>query len=262
MARMSVDDSALRDPRIRRIARMLTERFGTDVRNWPDFERRYALGTMMDVWALPYDRVTPIVPHEDVDEVALIDHFSEAMVVAGLGENQEDGLWIKGAKKRIGYLEKKEDNGQAGGIASGESRRNGKPPLPSTPRLALPSGDDTKPSKAKKEPKAKVEGYHETVDYFQRRYIDQYKAKPTWNGKTGRLLISLLKVHGWDEVQRRIDVLFSAPPSFLSASPPDIATLSQHFDKLVAPAGVAKPRGTGRFEPAENLDYSKPPWEP
>lgn len=233
---MSIDDSALRDPRVKRLARMLHEKFGNDVAAWPDFALRYALGTLLIVWALPYDRVNPVVPQEDIDEAAFIDHFAEAMVMAGLGDNVADGMWVKGAKKRIKYLEQN------------EARNGGSSPAAETP------------DKPKKEPK--VERYKETVAHFHQRYVARFERKPTWNGKAGRLLVPLIRTHGADEVIRRIDVLFDSPPSFLLGSPPDVGTLAQHFDKLVAPAGRVAPRGSGRFEPADGIDYEKAPWEP
>lgn len=258
MARMSIDDSALRDPRIRRMARMLHEKFGNDVRAWPDFAERYALATLTHVWALPYDRVHPVVPQDDVDETAKIDNFADAMVVVGLGTNEVDGLRIKGAKKRIGYLERAEETGRTGGQRSGDVRReNAK--LPAKEPLALPPGDDDKPTKAKKPKKEKTEGYHAVVEHFHNRYMLVFGKKPTWNGKTGRLLTALIKAHDAAEVSRRIDVLFDAPPSFLASSAPDIGTLSQHFDKLVGARPNAN--GHGRHEPRDNADRTKAPWE-
>jgi hypothetical protein len=266
VARMAVDDSALRDPRIRRLARMLEERFGTDVRDWPDFAERYALGTLNHVWALPYDRVSPVVPHEDINETAKIDDFADAMVVAGLGENRVEGVLIKGAKKRIGYLERSEEHGRNGGLKSGESRRDVPSLLPSPrPQLALPPGEKpTKEKKPRKEKPPAASGHKETVDHFHRRFTERFGKGPTWNGKTGNIVSRLIKLHGGEEVRRRIDVLFDAPPAFLASSPPDVGTLSQHFDKLVIPAGRAtapRPPGSGRFEPRDGMDYEKPPWE-
>jgi hypothetical protein len=42
------------------------------------------------------------------------------------------------------------------------------------------------------------------------------------------------------EVIRRIGILFAAPPKFLAGSPPDFATLEEHWEKLAAPSGSAK----------------------
>lgn len=61
----------------------------------------------------------------------------------------------------------------------------------------------------------------------------------------------LLKTHSAEEIIRRIGILFDSPPPFLAGSPPDIATLEQHFDKLVAPASAPISTRSYRQSPLE-----------
>lgn len=42
------------------------------------------------------------------------------------------------------------------------------------------------------------------------------------------------------EVVRRIEILFRSPPKFLAESPPDFATLEEHWEKLAAPSGTKR----------------------
>lgn len=89
-----------------------------------------------------------------------------------------------------------------------------------------------------------VSGYQETIDLFDRLYRDLTGGqKPTWGPIPGRHVKRLLKAHGADVVQARIRVLFESPPSFLSGTTPDIATLVQHFDKLAPSNRGSAPNG-------------------
>jgi hypothetical protein len=80
-----------------------------------------------------------------------------------------------------------------------------------------------------------VAGYHETIAAFDTAYRQAYSQKPTWGGPEFANVKRLLAQHGADEVQRRIGILFSAPPAFLKP-PHDFKTLVNHFDKLAAPS--------------------------
>jgi hypothetical protein len=59
-------------------------------------------------------------------------------------------------------------------------------------------------------------------------------ARPTWGGKPGKLVSTLLKAHGLAECLRRSANMFRAPPPF-PPPPHDMATLAQHFDKFAKP---------------------------
>lgn len=79
------------------------------------------------------------------------------------------------------------------------------------------------------------------TDAFQAEYERSYGRKPTWNAKVGRQVKSLLSAHGVDRVLEAIDVLFNAPPSWLSG-PYDFGTLVSQFDKLVPPGQSGQPQ--------------------
>lgn len=122
--RINVDESALSEPRIRRIARRL---------RISHFE---VLGRILHVWMLCYQRRTAIVDSVDVDIAAGdIDGFADAMLAEGLadhppgaeehppGDREHPGvgmIYIRGVTERIGFLEKQAEKGRK----SGESRRN------------------------------------------------------------------------------------------------------------------------------------------
>lgn len=107
---------------------------------------------------------------------------------------------------------------------------------PEKPWWGNPDHPPAQRQKARREPS----GDHQTaIAAFDAYYRDANNgARPTWNGKTAKLMASLLKAHGLEEVVRRIRVLRDAPPKF-PPSPWDMGTFSQHFDKLV----VGKPQG-------------------
>lgn len=273
MARMSIDDMVLRDPRVIRLARTLTSELGP-VERWPDFARRYALGVLLDTWAIAYDRKNHVVPADDLDMAALIDGFHATLVAVGLASNHDEGIHIAGARKRIGYLTDSEDNGREGGKKSGRVRREnatrrtndegvheGVPnplptlsplsPLSPQPRATSPSRSsaqsrDTESGSRKRAPNS-VPGFRELIDHFDRRYKAAYNGPPTWGPKTGAQVKRILKHHALDEAIRRCDILFDAPPSWLT-EPYDFATYVQHFDKLVAPSRGPRTRQQAQMD--------------
>lgn len=111
MARMSIDDKLTRDPR----AIMLGRIYG--------WRRQEAIGRLIDVFALTYDRVSDVLPLQEIDIAAEQEGFAESMVLVGLAERATTGLRIKGAAERIGYLLDSKESGRIGGVRSGESRR-------------------------------------------------------------------------------------------------------------------------------------------
>jgi hypothetical protein len=116
------------------------------------------------------------------------------------------------------------------------------PDLPLPLALALsPAPDQGLAPRARKPrkraPAPEPIGMRVVTDAFQESYLARAGRKPSW--EDGRLLgrlARLVAAHGPDEVCRSIDVLFTAPPTFLAGSMPDLATLVQHFDKLATPA--------------------------
>lgn len=112
MARMSIDDKFLRDPRVRRLGAHL---------GW---SRRETMGCLLDVFAITYDRETHLLLPADIDEAAGKQCFADALVCFDLGERVGDLVRVKGAYERIAYLDKRREAGRLGGINSGKSRRN------------------------------------------------------------------------------------------------------------------------------------------
>lgn len=110
MARMSIDDSFLRDPKVLRLAKRV---------GW---SRRETMGALLDVWAVAYDRATAVLPAEDIDIAAQHDNFACDMVVVGLATQTENGMRITGAEARVNYLTVKAEAGRKGGFISGISR--------------------------------------------------------------------------------------------------------------------------------------------
>lgn len=111
MARMSIDDSVLRDPRVSVLARLC---------GW---SRRETLGALLDVWAICYDKVTDVLPAEHIEVTTGHADFAAHMITASLASECENGVSVKGVKQRIGYLQTKTSAGRRGGLKSGESRR-------------------------------------------------------------------------------------------------------------------------------------------
>ncbi len=112
MARMSVDDSFCRDPRVKVLAGLC---------GW---SRRETMGALLDVWAICYDRVTPILGIMIVDSAAELSGFAAHMVTSELAKPvRRDRVRCSGVEARIKYLEAKVVAGRQGGVKSGESRR-------------------------------------------------------------------------------------------------------------------------------------------
>ncbi len=147
MARMSIDDKVLRDPRVLRLAATLRKELGGDVARWPAFARRYALGALLEVWAVSYDRTEDVLEPQDIDttfdppneagdELLPGFLFSDMLVRVGLAELTPDGARIRGAAHRIRYAKDAtstalSEAGRKGGIASGMARSARSLPKPS-----------------------------------------------------------------------------------------------------------------------------------
>jgi hypothetical protein len=113
MARMSIDDSVTRDPRVLRGARAL------------GLSRREMIGTLIDVWAIAYDRATPFLPREDIDTAAELDGFAAVLERVGLARAEPEGVRLAGVEERIDYLKKQAERGSKGGQVSAENRKRG-----------------------------------------------------------------------------------------------------------------------------------------
>lgn len=76
----------------------------------------------------------------------------------------------------------------------------------------------------------------QAIDLWHRRFERAYGRKPTWDGRTVKMLDALVRKHQLGDVAERIGVLFDQGGRGHLAwltGPYDIATLSRHFDKLV-----------------------------
>lgn len=111
MARMSIDDMILRDPRVQRIAKIC------------GLTRFDAIGRLLAVFALTYDRVSDVIDPADIDIAAEIEGFSAHMIAVDLGVTVRGGVRVKGAKQRIKYLNDLASKASEAGRKSGESRR-------------------------------------------------------------------------------------------------------------------------------------------
>lgn len=101
---MSVDDCALRDPRILRLARAC---------GW---SRRETVGALLDVWSICYDRGTYWLPRDDVDTAAERDGFAALLEQVGLAREEPEGLRIAGTTGRVEYTRRQEERGRKGGL--------------------------------------------------------------------------------------------------------------------------------------------------
>lgn len=111
MARMSIDDKLLRDPRAIRLGRA----FG--------WRRQEAVGRLMDVFSLAYDRERDVIAAADIDIAAEQEGFADCMIEVDLAEEVRGGVRIKGAAERIAYLQGRHEAGRLGGLKSAETRR-------------------------------------------------------------------------------------------------------------------------------------------
>jgi hypothetical protein len=226
MARMSIDDMATRDPRILVLAKLA------------GMNRFEAVGRLLEVWSVCYDRVSPYLSEVMIDASAAIEGFAKHMLEAELATRESDGrLRVHGVKQRIKYLEAKSEAGRRGGIKSGESRRNRHEAKPKQSfkqsEAALNPSAIPIPPASVPEQERPASPTRVVTDAFQTKYLAAYGAKPTWPPKTTKHVQDLLRSHSADEIAKRIRILFETPPPWLKP-PFDFGTLVQHFDKLVA----------------------------
>lgn len=269
MARMSIDDQALRDPRMIRLARAL---------GW---SRRETLGCLLDVWALCYDRAWHVIPSDDIDTAAERPGFHVEMIAVGLAESADDGIRVAGAAKRVAYLQKLHADAHSAGEESGRVRResvgrrtnderNANRPgnlIPTVPDSAsasvassvpasVPDHDPVDPPKrgrgGPRPPKAEApaDGWQDVVDAFTTAYRAANGRKPSWSTPGARRalrpLSAIVREHGAVEVMRRIDLVHATPPKF-PPGPWTIDMFVQHFDRLV----IVEPSARGPVNHAQ-----------
>ncbi len=116
MARMSIDDMFLRDPRVAQLASLC---------GWSVRETR---GCLLDVWAICYDQMTPMLSVGLVNITAgntasgLAD-FAKHLLESELATvHRSTKLVICGVEDRIKYLIAKKESGRQGGLNSARTR--------------------------------------------------------------------------------------------------------------------------------------------
>lgn len=280
MARMSIDDQVLRDPRVIRLSKLMS------------WSRRETLGCLLDVWALCYDRAWHVLPIDDVDTAAQSEGFHTHLITVGLGrmapldvdadadadidlavgdgvgDGVTYGIHIAGAAKRVAYLQTHDDKSAKGGKRSGEVRRQSVSvftndeakskraanPLPTLIASASvdpgvdPSVGDTRGKRANVR-------WQEVIEAFTESYATANGAPPSWTTNAARRALkplrAIVREHGADEVIRRIRLVHATPPNW-PPGPWDVTMFVQHFDRLVT--REASPRNTRSNPAQEQLD--------
>lgn len=109
--RVNVDEKALSEPRIKRMAKRLSAAKGREINH---FE---VLGRLVHVWMLSYQRRSSVVDALDVDIVADMDGFAEAMMADEMAHRDDGGVYICGVSERIQFLGEQAERGKAGAKA-------------------------------------------------------------------------------------------------------------------------------------------------
>lgn len=232
MARMSIDDRFLRDPRVLRMAVAI---------GWNKYEAR---GRLLEVFAIVYDRVNadrePLLTAADIDTAAEWPGLAERLVEFDLAVRTPRGfVRVRGSKEHTNYLDTRKSSGRSGGLKSGETRRQkalekskvtfdenegrsnpsssdlpspsalpsaqeerGSPPLALVPPPATEKPSRKQPAKAHPE-------QQRVIDAFHQRFKAAYATKPTWDGKTVGQVGALLKKHPADTLIARMDFMFA-----------------------------------------------------
>lgn len=103
MARVNVESKALADHRIR----LLAKRLGVDYQG--------ALGRLVFVWHACVEIGAHVLRPEDIDAAADTDGMAAAMVQAGLGREEANGVYVAGTQGRIEWLAQFTETRRAGG---------------------------------------------------------------------------------------------------------------------------------------------------
>lgn len=117
--RVNVDEQAINEPRIRRMARRLAQMHGRPMNH------HEVLGRLVSVWMLCYSRRSPVLCIEDIDIAADIEGFATIMVSEEMADATEGELsvYVRGVANRIAFLEKQSERGRRGGDAPKNPRK-------------------------------------------------------------------------------------------------------------------------------------------
>ncbi|HUS27571.1 MAG TPA: hypothetical protein VMZ53_03660 [Kofleriaceae bacterium] len=113
--RVNVDEQAINEPRIKRMARRLSKRHDRGIHHTE------VLGRLIGVWMLCYSRRSPVLRADDVDIAADLDGFAEAMITDEMADttHAEDMIHVRGVSDRIAFLERQTERGRKGGRVAG-----------------------------------------------------------------------------------------------------------------------------------------------
>lgn len=94
-----------------------------------------------------------------------------------------------------------------------------------------------RPPKSDDAPEVASADVQACIAAFDRFYREANSdARPTWGGRQYVQMRQLVEKHGRAEVEKRIAIMFTAPPRW-PAPPYDLQTLALHFDKFATPSG-------------------------
>lgn len=248
-AAVRIEGTAWQDPRFALLGALL---------GVPDeFAVEVAVGRMAKLWAWCTEKNQLVISERIVCTILRSNSGADALVDAELGRREEGGIYVSGTRGRVEWLSKLRTNGKKGGRPKGKkdkTKRLPKPepdanqtrtrtepepnPLTLTPTLTLSYSPSENNLSAKRKrsptPQKAPEGYREFVAHFDQRYRQAHGgSKPTWGAAQGKNAKRLLTAHGLAECVKRCDVLFDAPPGWMTSR--DFNTLVQHFDKLASP---------------------------
>jgi hypothetical protein len=203
----------------------------------------YLAGMLMMPRDAAVTAVTAAVTHR------LLSVNAETGTVAIVGWTPRWGMRKKSGQRRTkDWRARKAAEEQRNAIASPHGDEHVTPPAsPKVTVTRVTVGEERRGDKKKRsaDDSASVVGLREVTAKFFELYERAYGQKPGWAGREVTLVKSLLKRAGPDEVIRRMVVMFTGPPEWLSP-PYDIATLSSQFNKLVQ---LSTPRAFGRSQP-------------
>lgn len=103
MARINIDAQALIDPRFKGLGKLLGG------------NHFMALGYMVHIWHYCTERQTYVIERDMVELITDREDFADLLIKAGLAEDSEGGIRIKGLEGRIEWLSSLRENGKKGG---------------------------------------------------------------------------------------------------------------------------------------------------
>lgn len=260
---MSIDDGALRDPRVLLLAKR---------RGW---NKRETLGALLEIWAIVYDRASATLSQLEVDAIVGEENFSCDLAVVGLATLDGDRVRIAGASDRIEYLSRAREAGKSGGINSGKTRglpskgnskgrfdsnegslrqpskgprsnpQGSSKPNTNTPVPDSASAPDPVPDKPNA-PVRKMAAPRPTpphraavIETWHRAFALRTGGNPTWGDEQRGAAAALCLKHPEGEIARRIENYFAAPPDWPKGQW-DWLTFVKYFDKCAVRHGGAK----------------------